>query len=808
MAGNIRAMVQNPQSKILKLALLVAIASAAWAPKVAQGASAWAVKLAADGHHLELTYRGVTWVSNLRIQATSGAEKLVSDAAETKLRLVAGQGAGEAVVKVEGKESYELVFRALGSNLALSVVGLPAQTLATVTVLADLEAGPEPLQARVDGVEDDVQQMVSGRASSTLNNCVYDRFRDQALKVLARQTAFSAGAKGYSVSAGGALGGAPVCSFELVDQVYASRLPFYAPLDKKKWPHAPVGWCSWYFFYSYVKEEDITRNAAALAREYKPFGLEYVLIDAGWQVAGGGENGTPIGGSWTDANQKFPHGMKWLADQIRAQGLKPGLWLAVFGNADENFYNAHKNWFLHDEQGNAKLGTWFGTYVADYSNPALKKFLYETYRQHTLDWGYDYFKLDGENDTRDIWRQNRVRAYDPTLEADIAYRDALGLIRQAMSSKPNVFFSACGPVYPTESMGIAQAARLGGDVVGDKEPPSFRGVRTALEAIRRGYYTHNIAWYGDPDVLVIKPPLTLQEARTWTSILGLSGQLLLLSDDTPELPEGRRDLPKKVIPVADITPMELYPAAADRHIWMLHIARPFGSWAVAGLFNWDNDGKEIYLGKDSDVFDLVDRNDRLLGIQRVYGESLALGSVNERAIEENKRLEALPDKPAGLQLIPISIFLTPPPPRHFTVRFDKVGLERQRDYLLFDFWNQKFLGKARGEYSTDLPAHACQVLSLRPAQDHPQLIGTDRHITMGAVELKGEKWDASKKELRLKIELVENYPTELTIYTAGRTFREVQAIGVEAQATSEGETVRAKLLSGRSGVREVTLQFE
>jgi alpha-galactosidase len=46
--------------------------------------------------------------------------------------------------------------------------------------------------------------------------------------------------------------------------------------------------------------------------------------------------------------------MKWVADQIRAQGLRPGLWLAVFGDADESFYNAHKDWFLRDEQGNAK----------------------------------------------------------------------------------------------------------------------------------------------------------------------------------------------------------------------------------------------------------------------------------------------------------------------------------------------------------------------------------------------------------------------------------------------------------------------
>jgi hypothetical protein len=282
----------------------------------------------------------------------------------------------------------------------------------------------------------------------------------------------------------------------------------------------------------------------------------------------------------------------------------------------------------------------------------------------------------------------------------------------------------------------------------------------------------------------------------------------MLSDNTPALSEDRRDLPKKIIPVADITPMELYPAATDRHVWMLHIARPFGSWAVAGLFNWDNDGKEIFLGNDSNVFDIVTNNDSLLGIKRAYGDSLVLSTVRQRAMEENQRLQALPDKPAGLQSIPMTTYLTPPPPRHFSVRFDKVGLDRDRDYLLFDFWNQKFLGKARGEYSVELPAHACQVLSLRPDRGRPQLVGTDRHITMGAVELKDEKWSAAKNELRLKVELVENYPTTLTIYKAGRGFREAKAIDAEVQTASEGEVVRTTLVSAKSGVAEVVLQFE
>jgi len=773
----------------------------------AERAEPWTVKITADGHHLELAYHGQVWISRLRVELTTGTQKQASDDASAKLTLAPAGNPRESVVKVEAKQSYMIAFRFVGPSVAVSLRGLTAQEASAATVTADLNAGPEPLQARLDGVEDDVQQMESGRAASTLNNCVFDRFRDQALKVLAREVRFTPTAGGYSVVAGGRLTDAPICGFELVERVYSKRLPYYAPLDKKKWPQAPAGWCSFHFYNNVLGEQDILRNAEALAQDYGPFGLQYVLIDGGWQAAG-------ISGNWTEWNDHFPHGMKWLAEKIKALNLKPAVWLSTFGTADESFYNAHKSWFLHDENGNPKLGTWFGTYVADFSHPELQRYLYEAYRKMTIEWGYDYFKLDGENDTRDIWAHNRVRAFDPTMDADTAFRKALTILRQAMSSRPGVFFSACGPVYPIESMGIVQSARLGGDNIAFNSSdnkggaPSFWGVRTVLAGMRQGFYTHNIAWYGDPDAMMVRSPLSSEEARTWASIQGLTGQHLLFGDDMPALPEDRRDLLKKILPVADITPMELYPVIADRHVWMLHVARPFGSWAVAGLFNWDNDGTEILQGQETGIYSIIRNNDKLLGMERPLADFLALGAESEKAAEENQRLEASPDKPAGLQLIPVATYLTPPPPRHFSIHLSKVGLAGSSDYLLFDFWNQKFLGKVQEQYSVELSPHACQVLSLRPAYGHPQLVGTDRHITMGAVELKDEKWDAARKLLRIKVELVGNYPTTLTLYTAGRGFKEAKATGADLQASSEGEIVRAKLLSPTSGLAEVTLQFE
>ena len=194
-------------------------------------------------------------------------------------------------------------------------------------------------------------QMVSGPAASGLNDSVYDRFRDQALKIIARTTSFTPHPGGFSFAAEGATAGAALCSLRIVDRVYTSRFPFYKPLDKKRWPKVPVSWGAWYSYFTRSTEADVLHNADVVARDYKPFGLEYCGIDGAWQLAGTGE-ADHIGGSWTEPNAGFPHGMKWLADGLRARGLRPTIWLMVFGNSDENFYNQHKSWFLHDEDGN------------------------------------------------------------------------------------------------------------------------------------------------------------------------------------------------------------------------------------------------------------------------------------------------------------------------------------------------------------------------------------------------------------------------------------------------------------------------
>ena len=65
-------------------------------------------------------------------------------------------------------------------------------------------------------------------------------------------------------------------------------------------------------------------NAEFMARHLKPYGMEWVQIDDGYQQTFGDWQG----------NHLYPHGMQWLATQIRRLGLKPGIWIAPYAIAE------------------------------------------------------------------------------------------------------------------------------------------------------------------------------------------------------------------------------------------------------------------------------------------------------------------------------------------------------------------------------------------------------------------------------------------------------------------------------------------
>ena len=138
----------------------------------------------------------------------------------------------------------------------------------------------------------------------------------------------------------------------VVKDWYKSRwVPCWRAPDRARSPHAPTGWLSWNTYFDTAGSKENLDEARFAAKWFKPFGMEVWNIES-WQDD---SSSLPVS-KFHNMNLEtyavqFPEGMKWLADEIRRLGFKPGLWMAPFGTGNEAFYAEHKDWFLHRADG-------------------------------------------------------------------------------------------------------------------------------------------------------------------------------------------------------------------------------------------------------------------------------------------------------------------------------------------------------------------------------------------------------------------------------------------------------------------------
>jgi hypothetical protein len=94
---------------------------------------------------------------------------------------------------------------------------------------------------------------------------------------------------------------------------------------------------------------------------------------------------------------------------------------------------------------------------------------------------------------------------------------------------------------------------------------------------------------------------------------------------------------------------------------------------------------------------------------------------------------------------------------------DKLGVDAEASYVVFDFWAQKLLGVFKGKMAVTIDPHDTRVLLIHPLENHPQLVGTSRHIT-GAYSIQGVEWDKAQNRLRGTSETVPGDPYTLSVY--------------------------------------------
>ena len=356
-------------------------------------------------------------------------------------------------------------------------------------------------------------------------------------------------------------------------------VPYYEPLDKAVFPLPPSGWCSWYYYYREVTPEEVLANARWISENLLDHGARYVQIDDGWQARGGDV------GSWRDWTGLSPSflgfGMDSLAREIRSLGLEAGVWLAPHGQSNEAVARESGAFVLTPDGGS--VSSWVGGFLLDPTAEATDGYLRALFEK-LLSWGYTYFKIDGQTVAlREYERSLDLMAGpvpegEPVEVAAELFRRTLAPIRETIGPE-SYLLSSWGTALP--GVGIFDGARTGGDVVLGR-----RGFLTGVSATQRWAFLNNIAWYSDPDVLLIRPPMTDGLARSWATMIALTGQSLMANDRLPDLPPSRVTMLKKVFPATDIRTLELYrPENTRKTVVDLKVNHLGRAYDVVGVFN-------------------------------------------------------------------------------------------------------------------------------------------------------------------------------------------------------------------------------
>ena len=144
------------------------------------------------------------------------------------------------------------------------------------------------------------------------------------------------------------------------------------------------------------------------------------------------------------------------------------------------------------------------------------------------------------------------------------------------------------------------------------------------------------------------------------------------------------------------------------------------------------------------------------------------------------------------------------------VKFADLGLEPDREYVVFEFWTQKFIGKAKGAFTA--PAmdtnNGMQVFAIREARAYPWVLSTTRHLSQGGVCLMDEKWDQASNILSGKSKVVAGDPYVLTIHLpAGFKLKAAAVGGEKVEIDSQPETATVRIVPSATRTVEWRVTF-
>ncbi|MFJ8538248.1 alpha-galactosidase [Streptomyces sp. NPDC093591] len=301
----------------------------------------------------------------------------------------------------------------------------------------------------------------------------------------------------------------------------------------------PVLFNSWEATEFDISEE----QQSVLARRAAAIGVELFVVDDGWF---GTRTSDRAGlGDWTPNPDRFPSGLKPLAEYVHALGMQFGIWVEPeMVNPDSELYRAHPDWVQH--QTGRKRTEFRNQLVLNLARDDVQEYLWERLDGLLSSAPIDYVKWDfnrcftdagwpGEPYPQRLWVEH-VRAL-------------YGLLDRLRAAHPGVAFESCSGGGGRIDLGVL--SRTDQVWTSDNTDPLDR------LAIQHGFSQIHparvmAAWVTDSPNAMLNhraSSLRFRFVSAMAGVLGVGGDLAEWSEE--ELAEGREwvTLYKEIRPV-------------------------------------------------------------------------------------------------------------------------------------------------------------------------------------------------------------------------------------------------------------------
>ena len=530
---------------------------------------------------------------------------------------------------------------------------------------------------------------------------------------------------------------------------------YYDPGKRRPNVTPIAGWCSWMAYRTGIDIRAVTNTADFLAANFKPYGLEYLQIDDGFQEKEFGiSEDKDLFSSWFGKTKKFPNGIEEAPKLINERGLRPGIWMST----DLRVFKPGTNdldYVLREKDGALLRAPWIRNPINGRQETIDK--LFKPIWKKFADSGFEYLKVDSlRHNFYDGFGTAIERGLMTTEEARERFRSFFSSAREAIGDK--TFFLPCWGIF-SEGVGYADAMRLGIDA-----NQYWERVFQQTYDLARYWPLQRILFQLDPDHVCARTKTPW--ARMALSTVSLCGGVFMISDKTSDYTGENIEIIQKCLP-----PLKTFPAETG--------SIDFSQPAYANI-EWTPPYKNV--SQNTPGFF---QNKNCLWAIHFQGNNANWCQLQRNALWDLEEED-----------IPL----------------EKLGLDPKKEYLVFDFWEKdywygKFCGKISGSLKLpSLQAGLSQTLSLRQGTNIPRFIGSTRHISCGAAEILNEVFKDNTLELVLK-----SQPNDFLIYVYipdNYVLEEITIDNAEAKDTKLNDDRAKRILIKPKKVSEISIKFE